>query len=156
MEAIDFYHEEVSSVSVQTKYMANDFYRSLTNAMREYVVESVKERASNRAENLSYNVWTMMSCFWFSFKYSSRISKDDKIEMDGYYIEDIKNRKKIFIGLDKTGKEYHHGILSSPFKTYEEAMYAMDKLFEKAGKAGIFIDYSMQLGDYDPEKIERE
>lgn len=154
MEASDFYHEEVSSVSIQTKYMANDFYRSLTNAMREYVVESVKNDGS-RADQLAYNVWTMMSCFWYSFKYSGRINNDDRIEMDGHYLEDTIKREKLFEGEDKKGRPYCHGVLSQPFKNYSEAMFAMDKLFEKAGKAGIFIDYSLQLGDYDPEKVER-
>jgi hypothetical protein len=155
MEASDFYHEETSNVSIQTKYMANDFYRSLTNAMRQYVVESSKETITPLSEEMSRNVWTMMTCFWYSFKYSSRIFSGDREEMDGLYIEDTINRVRIYTGQVKK-KDCHKGILTAPFDNADQAMFAMDKLFEKAGKAGIFIDFSLQLGDYDPEKIERE
>lgn len=157
MEVKDFTHDEISNVSNQTKYMANEFYRSLTNAMREYVVENgVNTEGNTRSEQLSHNVWTMMRCFWLSFKYSSYINANDKLEMDGHYDEDIKARLRTYEGKDKKGENYYHGLLSKPFANYQEAFFAMDKLFEKAGKARIFIDYHMQMSDYDPEDIKRQ
>jgi hypothetical protein len=163
MESENLYHEERSEISLQTKYMANDFYRSLTNAMREYVVSSINEDESIKTERLSYNIWTMMRCFWFSFKYSSSINEKDKEEMDGCYYENIEARIRIYDiederlspelkeKLKERKKKLKHGVLSKSFTSHEQAFVAMDTLFEKAGKAGIFIDYSMQLGDYDPE-----
>ena len=72
---IQFHFNEDKQPSLQVKFLANEFYKSLTNSMREYVLESQADKNSVQSVRHAYNVWTLMRCFWFSFKYYERSSK---------------------------------------------------------------------------------
>lgn len=151
---IQFHFNEDKQPSLQVKFLANEFYKSLTNSMREYVLESQADKNSTQSIRHAYNVWTLMRCFWFSFKYSSKINAKDRVEMDGD-VKKIDTRKREVLYNEDNEKEKIKGVLSEAFADHTQAFVAMDKLFEKAGKAGIFIDYSSVMGDYDSERIER-
>jgi len=146
-QGVKFEYEENKSANMIVKYMANDFYKTLTNAMRDYVVNSMGKESADKE---SHNVWTLMKCFWLSFKYVSQISDKDIVEMDGSISHyDFETRKAVF-NKDEDGDEII-GLLSKPFENSDQAFCALDKLFEKAAKAGIFVEFKAIMGDYDPE-----
>jgi hypothetical protein len=108
----------------QTKTLAIDFFRSITNSMRELVDASAGNDRKAETRYLN-NSWCLLKCFWLSFKYNRRIKAEERSEVDS--------------------------ALNVPFRNSEEAFQAMDLVFRMSYKVGIFVDYSMAISNYDPE-----
>lgn len=114
------------------KFLIVEFWRAISRA----TVMAV----SNKDPNSYENVWALVFTFWATIR-NNKEAKPFRIRV--FKHKHIDGSEREYPGLDER--------LLIPPKNVLEMQWLLYDVLEAAAECGIFIDYDMNISDYDPE-----